>query len=335
MTHGTRLLAAAGLAALLAAGPAAAQTTMKLAHDDPPGGLRQQASELFAAKVKEGTQGRLAVEVHHSGTLGFGAKLIEQVRLGAIDFTLSGIAIYGSQVPELGLLALPYLVESYEQGWALYDTSPWVKKWMDKAQEKNLRMLATWEAGFRQFTAKKPVRTPEDVKGMKIRIAQNQVYLWLWQTMGANPTVLPLGEVYIGLQQGVVDAQENPIPTIIVNKFHEVAPQISLTNHIYAPIPFAMNERRWQALSAADRALVQRAANETAAWHRKAVVAEEDQMLEEMKAKGAVITRPDLAAFTRASRPVFDRAAEKFPKDVVEELLRDVDAVKAKLPAKS
>lgn len=319
---------------LIASVAAEAGTVLRLGHTDPPDGLRHKAATLFADKVKEYTQGRYSVDVHHSGTLGDDPKLLEQVKLGAIDLAISGIAIYGNQVPELGLLALPYLVESYEQGWALYDTSPWVKEWLGKLQTKNMRALSVLEAGFRQLTANKPVRTPADVKGMKIRIAKNQVYVWLWQTLGANPTVMALGETYISLQQGVVDAQENPIPTIHVQKFYEVAKNVSLTNHIYAPIPLSLNEKRWQAMSAADQSTFVNAAQEASAWHRKAVVSEDEKMLAEMHAKGATVIKPDVPAFGKASQPVYDKAGEQYPKPVLQALLKDAEAVKAKYPVK-
>lgn len=324
------------LAVLIVLGAAAVEagTTLRLGHTDPPDGLRHKAAVLFADKVKEYTQGRYAVDVHHSGTLGDDPKLLEQVKLGAIDLAISGIAIYGNQVPELGLLALPYLIESYQQGWELYDTSPWVKEWLGKLQTKNMRALSVLEAGFRQFTSSKPVRTPADVKGMKIRIAKNQVYVWLWQALGANPTVMALGETYISLQQGVVDAQENPIPTIHVQKFYEVAKNVSLTNHIYAPIPLSVNEKRWQAMPTADQAAITKAAQEASVWHRKAVVDEDNKMLAEMKAKGATIINPDVPAFGKASRSVYDKAGEQYPKAVLEALLKDADAVKAKYPVK-
>ena len=320
--------------ALLSGGLIEAATTLRFGHTDPPDGLRHKAALMFADKVKEYTQGRYSVDVHHSGTLGNDPKLLEQVKLGAIDFAVSGVAIYANQLPELGLLALPYLVETYEQGWQLYDTSSWVKEWFAKLQAKNMRILSVFEAGFRQLTSTRPVRSPADVKGMKIRIAKSQVYVWLWSALAANPTVMGLDEVYISLQQGVVDAQENPIPTIHVQKFYEVAKNISLTNHIYAPIPLSVTEKRWQSFSPADQAAVQKAAQEASAWHRKAVVAEDDTMLADMKAKGAIIIKPDVPAFARASKSVYDKAGEQFPKDVLQALLKDAEAIKAKYPAK-
>ncbi len=256
-----RLTASGMLAALIVmgAGAADAGTVLRLGHTDPPEGLRQKASLMFADKVKTYTEGRYTVDAHHSGTLGTDPKLLEQIKLNAIDFAITGAGIYSNQVPELGLLTPPYLVESYEQGWALYDTSPWVKEWFEKLHAKNIRILAVWEAGFRQITARKPVHKPEDVKGMKIRIPKNEVYIWLWEALGANPTVMGLGEVYISIQQGVVDGQENPIPTIHVNKFYEVAKNVSHQPHLW-PIPICINEKRWQSLSPADQAAVVKAA---------------------------------------------------------------------------
>jgi TRAP-type transport system periplasmic protein len=332
----TRNLGAAlMLVAILAAGGVAeAGTTLRLGHTDPPDGLRHKASLLFADKVKEYTQGRYTVDVHHSSTLGDDPKLLEQVKLGAIDFAVTGVGIYSNQIPELGLLALPYIVNTYEQGWQLFDTSPWVKEWFGKLQSKNIRYLAMWEAGFRQVTAKRPVRTPDDVKGMKIRISKTQAYFWLWSALGANPTAMALGETYISLQQGVVDAQENPIATIHVQKFYEVAKFISLTNHIYAPIPLSIADRRWKGLAPADQEAIQRAALETSAWDRKAVVEEDGKLLDEMKAKGATVIKPDVPAFARASRSVFDKAREEFPKTAIESLLKDTEAIKARYPGK-
>jgi TRAP-type C4-dicarboxylate transport system substrate-binding protein len=145
---------------------------------------------------------------------------------------------------------------------------------------------------------------------------------------------MALGETYISLQQGVVDAQENPIPTIHVQKFYEVAKHISLTNHIYAPIPLSIEEKRWQSLSAADQAAVLKAAQEASVWHRKAVVSEDDKMLADMQAKGATVIKPDVPAFGRASKSVYDKAGEQFPKPVLEALLKDTAAIKEKYPVK-
>jgi len=311
-----------------------AATVLKFGHTDPPDSPRHKAALLFADKVKQYTGGKYEVNVYHSETLGSDPKLIEQVKLGAIDFCVSGIAIYANQLPELGLLALPYLVETFDQGWHLYDDTQWVKDYFNKLLEKNIRILSMWEAGFRCMTTKKPVNTVADVKGMKLRIAKSEMYVWIWSALGANPTVMALGEVYIGLQQGVIDGQENPIVTIYAQKFYEVAKYVSLTRHIYAPIPLSTNEKMWLKLDKATQDAFLRAASEAQKWHRDAVIKEDEELLSEMTKKGATIIKPDIPSFAKASLPVYDKAKEKYGKDVVDGLLKAAEEIKKKYPAK-
>ena len=309
-------------------------TVLKFGHTDPPDSPRHKAALLFADKVKQYTGGKYEVNVYHSETLGSDPKLIEQVKLGAIDFCVSGIAIYANQLPELGLLALPYLVETFDQGWHLYDDTQWVKDYFNKLLEKNIRILSMWEAGFRCMTTKKPVNTVADVKGMKLRIAKSEMYVWIWSALGANPTVMALGEVYIGLQQGVIDGQENPIVTIHTQKFYEVAKYVSLTRHIYAPIPLSTNEKMWQKLDKATQDGILRAASEAQKWHREAVIKQDEELLSEMTKKGATIIRPDIPSFAKASLPVYDKAREKYGKEVVDGLVKSAEEIKKKYPAK-
>jgi len=317
---------------LVQAGEAA--TILKLGHTDPPDSPRHKAALLFADKVKQYTGGKYEVNVYHSETLGSDPKLVEQVKLGAIDFCISGIAIYANQLPELGLLALPYLVETFEQGWHIYDDTQWVKDYFNKLLEKNIRVLSVWEAGFRCMTTKKPVSTVADVKGMKLRIAKSEMYVWIWSALGANPTVMALGEVYIGLQQGVIDGQENPIVTIYAQKFYEVAKYVSLTRHIYAPIPLSTNEKMWLKLDKATQDAFLRAASEAQKWHREAVIKQDEELLSEMTKKGATIIRPDISSFAKTSLPVYDKAREKYGKDVVDSLVKAAEEIKRKYPTK-
>jgi tripartite ATP-independent transporter DctP family solute receptor len=311
-----------------------AATIFKLGHTDPPDSPRHKAAILFADKVKQYTSGKYEVNVYHSETLGNDPKLIELTKLGGVDFCVSGIAIYANQLPELGLLALPYLVETFDQGWHLYDDSEWVKNYFNKLLDKNIRILSVWEAGFRCMTTKKPVNTVADVKGMKLRIAKSEMYVWIWTALGANPTVIALGEVYIGLQQGVIDGQENPIVTIYAQKFYEVAKYVSLTRHIYAPIPLSTNEKMWQKLDKATQEAILRAASEAQKWNRAAVIKEDDELLSEMSKKGATIIKPDIPSFAKASLPVYDKARETYGKDVVDGLMKATEEIKKKYPTK-
>ena len=265
-------LAAAALAVVFTAQlPAAAQTVLKFSHTDQQAGARQASAALFARKVEELTGGRYKVQVFCCSQLGNDPKNIEQLALGGIDFTVSGTGSYAPHVPTLNLTALPYLVESYAQGWKLYDESAWLKAQFDKAPAKGFRFLATWEAGFRSMTTKDPLNSPDDAKGKKLRTFPNEMMRWTLEAMGFNIQIMPLPEVYLAIQQGAVGGQENPIDTIYSNKFYEVAPNVTLTKHVYSPIPLAVSEKTWQRFSEADRAAVLKAAQEAGAWSRNEI----------------------------------------------------------------
>ena len=175
------LFAAIAFATSFAVG---AQTTLKFSHTDQQQGARHAAALQFAKSVEELTQGRYKVQVYCCSQLGNDPKNIEQLALGGIDFTVSGTGSYAPHVPTLNLTALPYLVESYAQGWKLYDESKWLQAQYDKAPAKGFRFLATWEAGFRSMTTKDPLNSPDDAKGKKLRTFPNEMMRWTLEAMG-------------------------------------------------------------------------------------------------------------------------------------------------------
>lgn len=319
----TRLLVT-GLAlgaTLMLGGPATAQSAsdariLKLNHTDTPSGARHLAAELFARRVEELTRGKYRVLVFHSGQLGNDPQSIKAVAEGKLDFTASATGSFAGLVPELNLTALPYLVDSYEQGWRFYDESPWMRRQFDKLPAKGLRHVATWEAGFRSFTTRSPMTQPADAVGKKMRIFPNDMIKWIMESIGYEPVVIPVTEVYAAIQQGRVEGQENPIDTIRALRFYEVAPNIVLTQHVYSPLPFVASEALWQRLSVGERELFQRAGKEAAALSRRLVRDADEKNLEAMRTAGAKIVRPDLAAFRKAMSSVYERAAKVYGDEV-------------------
>ena len=310
------------------AGPAGAQTVLKFSHTDQQAGARQAAAQVFARKVEELTQGRYKVQIFCCSQLGNDPKNIEQLALGGIDFTVSGTGSYAPHVPTLNLTALPYLVENYQQGWALYDTSKWLQQQFDLAPAKGFRFLATWEAGFRNMTTKTPMNSPADAKGMKLRTFPNEMMRWSLEAMGFTIQIMPLPEVYLAIQQGAVQGQENPIDTIFSNKFYEVAPNITLTNHVYSPIPLTVSEKTWQKIPAADQKAITEAAKIAGKFSREMIAGNDDNQLKEMAAKGAKVNaKPNLAAFRESVKPAYDKAREKYGADV-DKLLAEAEAIR-------
>jgi tripartite ATP-independent transporter DctP family solute receptor len=307
---------------------AQAQTVLKFSHTDQQSGARQAAAELFAKKVEELTQGRYTVRVFCCSQLGNDPKNIEQLALGGIDFTVSATGSYAPHVPSLNLTMMPFLVDNYQQGWKLYDESKWLQEQFDKAPAKGFRFLATWEAGFRSMTTKDPLNSPDDAKGKKLRTFPNEMMRWTLEAMGFNIQIMPLPEVYLAIQQGAVSGQENPIDTIYSNKFFEVAPNVTLTNHVYSPLPLAISEKTWVKLSAADQKAITEAAKVAASFSRQMIAGNDDNQLKEMAAKGAKINKqPDVASFRTAVQPVYAKAREKFGADV-DAFLKDAEMVR-------
>jgi TRAP-type transport system periplasmic protein len=316
------------MAAMLCTGIAHAQTVLKFSRTDQQQGARQAAAQVFAKKVEEYTQGRYKVQVFCCSQLGNDPKNIEQLALGGIDFTVSATGSYAGQLPTLNLTMMPFIIDSYVQGWKFYDESKWLKEQFDKAPAKGFRFLATWEAGFRNMTTRDPLNSPEDTKGKKLRTFPNEMMRWQLEAMGFGIQIMPLPEVYLAIQQGAVAGQENPIDTIASNKFYEVAPHVTLTNHVYSPIPMAISEKTWQRLSAADQQAVARAAREVAPFQRTMIKDNDEKLLADMASKGAKINRkPNTEAFRKSVEPVYAKAREKYGADV-DKVLAETAAIR-------
>ena len=325
------LLAGLVLAAV-SAGAASAQEVLRFSHTDNPGGSRQAAAEVFAEKVAEYTEGRYEVRIFPAGQLANDPKAIEQLQLGGIDFTVSATGSYATHLPSLNLTAMPFLVDTYEQGWELYDNSEWLQGEFDKLPELGFRVLSTWEAGFRSFTTNEPLNSPADAESMKMRVFPNDMIRWTMEEIGFQTVVMPITDVYLAIQQNTVNGQENPVDTINSLRFYEVAPYITLTRHVYSPLPLTVAEATWQSFSEEDRAAVQRAADEAAAFSRDLVKNSVDRQLEEMEAAGATVTVPDIGPFREAVAPVYDKAREVYGAEAVDKILADAAAIREAMP---
>jgi TRAP-type C4-dicarboxylate transport system substrate-binding protein len=168
---------------------------------------------------------------------------------------------------------------------------------------------------------------------MKLRTFPNEMMRWTLEAIGFNVVILPLPEVYLAIQQGAVQGQENPIDTIFANKFYEVAPNVTLTHHVYSPIPLTMSEKSWQKMTPADQAAIMKAGAESAAFSRNDIKSNDYRQLAEMTSRGAKIARPSLAPFRDAVKPVYAKAKEKYGADV-DQFIADAEAVRKALPAK-
>jgi tripartite ATP-independent transporter DctP family solute receptor len=221
----------------------------------------------------------------------------------------------------MNVVDLPFLFRSPEHAYKVLDGEIG-QDLLSKFDAIGIQGLAFWENGFRHITsAKRPIRLPGDLKGLKIRVMENRVHQAAFRQLGADATPMAWGEVFTSLQQGLLDAQENPIPIIYTFKLNEVQKYLSLTAHVYSPAPVLMSKKTWDRLPAEIQKVMLDTARETAKFERGLIQEQEQKELGELKARGmTVIENPDRAAFREAMRPVFEQFQNQFGKDLVQRI---------------
>src|SRR3954466_1150040 len=305
-TFHTALLAAV-CAALLPVAVHAQTTKLTLGHGAAPGNPRHEASLKFAELVKAKTSGRIEVQVAPSAQLGDDAAMVTALRTGALDFSANSQGAVANAVPEYAAFGMPFMFSSPAAAFKLLD-GPLGKELADRSAEKGLILLGTWDNGIRQMTnSKRPITKVEDMKGLKMRVPPDATLVDIMTALGAEAQQIKFAELYVALQQGVVDGQENPLVNIHASKLYEVQKYLALTNHQFQMTPFLMSKRTWDRLSDADRKAVREAATEATALQRKLSQEADEKLLADLKSKGVQVTTVDKGAFAKATAPVDDK----------------------------
>ena len=290
-------------------GLAMAQSSVKLTlgHGAAPGNPRHEASVKFAELVKAKTNGRIDVQIAQSAQLGDDAAMVTSLRTGALDMSANSQGAVANAVPEYAAYGMPFMFSTPAQAFKLLD-GPLGKELADKSAEKGMIVLGYWDNGIRHMTnGKRPISKVEDMKGLKMRTPPDAVLVDIMQALGAEAQQIKFAELYVALQQGVVDGQENPLVNIHASKLYEVQKHLALTSHMFQMTPFLMSKRTWDRLAEADRKVVQEAALEATALQRKMSREADDKLLAELKAKGVQVTTVDKAAFAKATSNVDDK----------------------------
>jgi tripartite ATP-independent transporter DctP family solute receptor len=302
-----RTLLAVAAAATLPLGAQAQAVKLTLGHGAAPGNPRHEAAVKFAEVLKAKTSGRIEVQVAPSAQLGDDAAMVTALRTGALDMSANSQGAVANAVPEYAAFGMPFLFSSAAAAFKLLD-GPLGKELADKSAQKGLIALGYWDNGIRQMTnSKRPITKVEDLKGLKMRTPPDTVLVEIMQALGAEAQQIKFAELYVALQQGVVDGQENPVVNVHASKLYEVQKNLSLTNHQFQMTPFLMSKRAWDKLSDADKKAVQEAAAEATALQRKLSQESEDKLLADLKVKGVQVTTVDRAAFAKATAPVTDK----------------------------
>lgn len=301
--------AAAIVVALAPLADAQAQTKLRLSVETPQGEPLNYMLRAFAEALETGSPGMFSVELFDGGVLGDEIAQMELVRAGQVE-----VVPMGSDVVEIdksfAVFDAPFLFADAGAARAALDGPVGellAASLMDRA---GLKLLAFGELGFRMITNNvRPVVTPADLAGLKLRTPGSSTRIMAFTTLGASPTPMPLGEVYLALQQGVLDGQENPFGTIREMSFHEVQKYLSLSRHVYTPITLTMNGAAWNALSDAEKAAVTKAAEAARDASRARSDANTASLLDTFKAAGMQVNDIDLAAFKAATPPIYEGIA--------------------------
>jgi tripartite ATP-independent transporter DctP family solute receptor len=312
------LLAIALIAALVA--PAFA-IDIKLAHVVN----EQDSFHLAATKFKElaekYTNGEVKVTIYPNAVLGDERTLLERMKMGIVDAAIITNGPFINFVPKFGAIDLPFLFRDPEHAYAVLD-GPIGDQLFAEAEKQGWKGLAWAERGFRNLTnSKHPVNSPADMKGLKIRLMQNPIYVDSFKALGANAVPMAWTEALTALQQGTIDGQENPLNVIVSFKLYDSQKYMTITRHAYAPAPLIMSMVTWKKLSASQQASVMKAAKEAAQFERGFNNANEAQWLKDLAAKGMKIATPDLKPFLAAVQPVYKQYAAQFGQDFLDAIL--------------
>jgi tripartite ATP-independent transporter DctP family solute receptor len=302
------LFAAPLLAAPWLGGQARAQGIVFRAADVHPEGYPTiEGMKRMGELLAERTSGRMRIQVFHSRQLGDEKDTLEQTRFGVIDMTRVNTAPLNNLVPETLVAGLPFLFRDTAHMQKVMDGP--IGAEIGRATEPHgLVTLCYYDSGARSFyTRAKMGRTPDDLKGQKIRVQQSDMWVAMMRAFGANATPLPYGEVYSALQTGVVDGAENNFPSYLTSRHFEVAKNLSLTEHSLTPEILAMSKRSFDRLAAADKEVVKQAAVESVPHMRSLWVAMEVNARKQVEAAGCTIVAADKPAFARLVRPVYDQ----------------------------
>ena len=295
--------------------------TLKLAHVGSQTHQYQIAAEKFKEIIEEKTDGAVKIEIYNNGVLGNENETVEQVLDGTLDITaVVADSSFANVVPEMNVFGIPYLFRDLNHVYHTIDGEVG-QQLIEKANAKGMKFLGFWEIGFRHFTNDKvEIVEPADMAGLKIRVQPSKVWDAHMAALKANGTPLAFNELYSAMDQGVVDGQENPLNTIYSMKFYEVQKYLSLTGHTYSPAAVAMSTKAWESLSPEQQQIVTDAFKEAQLYQREELAKIDANIIDEIKAKGVIVTEPNIEAFRELTKDIRNVLSEEVPAELIEQI---------------
>lgn len=285
---------------------AGAAIVLKCGTSTQPSHIYNRAVEHFEKIVEKESNGEIDVQIFPAAQLGSERDLVEGLQLGSVEMTLTSTGPLGNFVPQVKLFNLPFLFKDRESCYKVLDGKIG-SDIADLFQRVGIRSLGWFENGFRNITnSKRPIKTPADMEGLKIRVMEDDVFILTMKALGASPLPMAFGELYTALEQKTVDAQENPLAVIHSSRFFEVQKYLAMTGHFYSPAMLLIGQTAWAKLSPEHQEIITEAAKSARDYERK-ISMEADQNLEaELQKEGMTVTHPDKAPFVEAVMSVYE-----------------------------
>lgn len=317
------LMSLAGLCVfgMLANGVAQAQTKLKWAHVYEGGEVYHKQALWAADEIKKRTAGRVIIDIFPSSQLGKETDINQGLTLGTVDIIYTGMAFAGRTLPALSLSSAPFVFRDHTH-WESFRSSPLWRQLSNQYEAKSggHQIVGYTYYGMRHMTSNKAITKPDDMKGLKLRVPDAPIFMMFPKAVGANPTPIAFAEVYLALQNGTVDAQENPLPTIDAKKFYEVQKYITLTGHITESLVTVVSSSAWSKLSADDRKIVESTLWDASTRASSEILVSENKLADELAKRGNIVNKVDRAPFAVAVRSQLSATDSPWGRDLFEKV---------------
>lgn len=302
--------------------PATESITLNIGHVEPENRSTHQALLEFKKNVEEKTSKSIIIEIHPNGSLGGDVQLTESVAMGTLDMALPSTSVLTTYSDDFGILDMPYLFNSPEKAFNAMDGDVGIY-FDEKLKEKGIQNLGYTYNGPRSTTTNvRAIEKPEDLKGMKMRVMESPIFIDYYKTLGANPTPMSFTELYTGLQQGTVEAQENPPSLILANKFYEVQKYLSVDEHVHNFLAFIMNKAKFDSLTPEQQKILMDEAKIYVQKQRELELEDNVKAIEALGKEGGlqvnILTEEQKQVFKDALKPMYEEYQQKFSKELFE-----------------
>lgn len=305
-------------AAFLATG-AQAEIRLQAATIAPPDNIWAKVGDRYAEAVRERTDGEVVIEMSYSGALGDAADTIEALRFNTINIVIQEVGQLDTYDPLAGLGSYPYLIRDIDHFRTVMDETDVGRSFHDEIERRTgFKLIGAGFRGPREMASRRAIHTPDDLAGLKMRIPAQQMFRMTWETLGASPVPMPSLEVYTGLQQGIIDAAENPLEAQVRSKYYEAVPYVIMTSHVNAYYTFLFDSDYFNSLPEDVQVVLQEEGEAAMRWGTEQVLELIDDYRDSMTRAGVEFVEPDTEAFRARLEPL----KAEFPEDFQEWITR-------------